>query len=41
MAPGISVPISVPLEESLATSPTPREETNTPPQNRPMMTTAL
>ena len=30
MAPGISVPITVPLEESLATSEAPREDTSTP-----------
>jgi hypothetical protein len=38
IAPGISVPINVPPEASLATSAIPREDTRTPPQNRTMMT---
>ena len=41
MAPGTSVPITVPREESSATSEAPREDTSTPPQKSTMMTAAV
>ena len=40
-AAGTSVPVTVPPEESLATSEVPREDTATLPQNKIRMTTAL
>ncbi len=41
MAPGISVPSTVPLDETLATSEAPRDDTSTPPQKSTMITAAV